>query len=510
MSSNFVTLSNFLYLNKGYYMKFSELELMDEFNSILNKVTQSLEIKDVVKSAKDVELKIGGTNSYFFDTALAYKNFEIYIEFKIYNNSLNNAWLSRIDWRFFDELSNFNRIFLIFTPSNLILYLNRSLISLDILNNIDPVIKQSRFGQFFISGNREEVLTLIFSSIKELSTIRLPIESFDPEGLNYELERQLEEMGYQYYFEEEVEYREKIDKIKNVIKEYFFPSIQEYEHETSDDLSINKFEFRFFDVLLPNLKPKTKFYRYGSLQLCFYLAKDKTMTLSGLSGMNDTSEINYVESYLGLTPTPNQLHSINYLKNLNSKFIMSASTLEDDLNQWRLYGNDSTGVCLELEMKDCNINNFYVKAISYGKRWSNKSSNGEVIHENRHFELDILRAFQNAIYKLYNFTFLFKSFDIWKHFFKSYEYEVEQEIRVLYIKTDEDNNAKLDWVLTHSHNILNPVLFFQYQNLPFKINKVLFGSKAPEVNVNIQQFEYLTQSKGINITFSKSQIKNYR
>ena len=490
-------------------MNFSELKLMDEFNSILNKVTESLEIKDVVKSAKNVELKIGGINSYFFDIALAYKNFEIYIDFKINDNFLNNHWLSRIDWRFFDELSNFNRIFLIFTPSNLILYLNRTLISLDIINSIEPEIKQSEFGSFFISDNKE-VLTLIFSSIKELSTIRLPIKSFDPESLNYELERQLEEMGYQYYFEEEVEYREKIDKIKNVIKEYFSPLIQEYEHEASDNLSINKFEFQFFDVLLPSLNPKTKFYRYGSLQLCFYLAKDKTMTLSGLSGMNDTSEINYVESYLGLTPTPNQLHSINYLKNLNSKFIMSASTLEDDLNQWRLYGNDSTGVCLELEMKDCNINNFYVKAISYGKRWSNKSSNGEVIHENRHFELDILRAFQNAIYKLYNFTFVFKSFDIWKHFFKSYEYEVEREIRVLYIKTDEDNNAKLDWVLTHSHNILNPVLFFQYQNLPFKINKVLFGSKAPEVNVNIQQFEYLTQSKGINITFSKSQIKNYR
>lgn len=497
-------------------MNFSELKLMDEFNSILNKVTQSLEIKDVVKSAKNVELKIGGINSYFFDTALAYKNFEIYIDFKINDNFLNNDWLHRIDWRFFDELSNFNRIFLIFTPSNLILYLNRTLISLDIINSIEPEIKQSEFGSFFISDNKEEVLTLIFSYIKKFSMIRLLIESFDPERLNYGLERELEEMGYQYYLKKQAKYREKIEKIKNVIQEYFFPSIQEYEHETSDDLSINKFEFRFFDVLLPNLKPKTKFYRYGSLQLCFYLAKDKTMTLSGLSGMNDTSEINYAESYLGLTPTPNQLHSISYLKNLNSKFIMSASTLEDDLNQWRLYGNDSTGVSLELEMKkelemkNCNIDNFYVKAISYGKRRSNKSSNGEVIHENRHFELDILRAFQNAIYKLYNFTFVFKSFDIWKHFFKSYEYEVEREIRVLYIKTDEDNNAKLDWVLTHSHNILNPVLFFQYQNLPFKINKVLFGSKAPEVNVNIQQFEYLTQSKGINITFSKSQIKNYR
>ena len=136
--------------------------------------------------------------------------------------------------------------------------------------------------------------------------------------------------------------------------------------------------------------------------------------------------------------------------------------------------------------------------------------NGNTYFINRHFELDFLKAFQKVLSDNYKFTYPFKSLETWKHFFKSYEYEVEREIRVLYIKTDEDNNAKLDWVLTHSHNILNPVLFFQYQNLPFKINKVLFGSKAPEVNVNIQQFEYLTQSKGINITFSKSQIKNYR
>jgi len=104
---------------------------------------------------------------------LAYKNFEIYIDFKINDNFLNNDWLHRIDWRFFDELSNFNRIFLIFTPSNLILYLNRTLISLDILNNIEPEIKQSEFGSFFISDNKEEVLTLIFSYIKKFSMIRL-------------------------------------------------------------------------------------------------------------------------------------------------------------------------------------------------------------------------------------------------------------------------------------------------------------------------------------------------
>lgn len=296
MSSNFVTLSNFLYLNKGYYMNFSELKLMDEFNSILNEVTQSLEIKDVVRFAKDVQLKIGGTNSYFFDTALAYKNFEIYIEFKTNDKFLNNDWLSRTDWRFFDELSNFNRIFLIFTPSTLILYLNRTLINLDIINKINAQIEEDDliavkgdFGDFFISQHHVKVLSLIFSAIKKFSPSKLSIQSFSAERLNYELEKELNQMGYSYNLKKNSDYKEKIDKLKKVIKEYFSPSIQEYEHEASDDLSINEFEFQFFDVLLPSLNRKKKFYRYGSLQLCFYLAKDETMTLSGLSGMNDTS-----------------------------------------------------------------------------------------------------------------------------------------------------------------------------------------------------------------------------
>ena len=104
--------------------------------------------------------------------------------------------------------------------------------------------------------------------------------------------------------------------------------------------------------------------------------------------------------------------------------------------------------------------------------------------------------------------------ETWKHFFKSYEYAIEQEIRVLYINRKANDTLedwlKLKWILTNSHNILNPLMAIKYNKLPFEITKVLFGSKAPEADVNIRQFKYLSKVNDMSLTFDKSRINNYR
>ena len=187
---------------------------------------------------------------------------------------------------------------------------------------------------------------------------------------------------------------------------------------------------------------------------------------------------------------------------------MCASKLEDNLNQWRLYGDDSKGVCLEMELHDNNSAEFYIKAVSYGKKVKHEL-NGNTYFINRHFELDILEAFQKVLFDKYKFTYPFKSLETWKHFFKSYEYAIEQEIRVLYINK-ASNTSEPKWILTNSHSILNPLMAIQYDKLPFEITKVLFGSKAPEADVNIRQFKYLSEENGMSLTFDKSRINNYR
>ena len=89
------------------------------------------------------------------------------------------------------------------------------------------------------------------------------------------------------------------------------------------------------------------------------------------------------------------------------------------------------------------------------------------------------------------------------------EYAVEQEIRVLYINK-ASNTSEPKWILTNSHSILNPLISIKYDKLPFEITKVLFGSRAPEADVNIRQFKYLSEENGMSLTFDKSRINNYR
>mgnify|MGYP000207981556 CR=1 FL=1 len=155
-----------------------------------------------------------------------------------------------------------------------------------------------------------------------------------------------------------------------------------------------------------------------------------------------------------------------------------------------------------------NSAEFYIKAVSYGEKIEHKL-NGNTDFINRHFELDILEAFQKVLFDKYKFTYPFKSLETWKHFFKSYEYAIEQEIRVLYINK-ASNTSEPKWILTNSHSILNPLISIKYDKLPFEITKVLFGSRAPEADVNIRQFKYLSEENGMSLTFDKSRINNYR
>jgi len=215
--------------------------------------------------------------------------------------------------------------------------------------------------------------------------------------------------------------------------------------------------------------------------------------------MNDISEVGYVENYFDNSYIP--LNSPTEMEQINNKFILCSSLLKDNLNQWRLYGNDCKGTCVELEIVDKKPD-FFIKKISYGSR------------ENYHFELNVINFILNKFYSLTNIELKLKTLNIWKHFFKSFEYSVEQEVRVLYKKTSSDTSNTVNWNLTYTHNILNPFINFNISDLPLKITHILFGAKCSEIDINLKQFQYLasisSDSNINNITFQKSKIKNYR
>ena len=236
-----------------------------------------------------------------------------------------------------------------------------------------------------------------------------------------------------------------------------------------------------------------------------------------LVGMNDTTEVNYAENYItGTNRDYTQAHW-KTVDTYNRRFISSCSLKEDDLTQWRLYADDSKGVCLILNVDEKLLDSkFVLKRISYGKK------NGS------HPELDFIKQVIGNLKSKLNINFEFKTLSTWRHFFKPFEYSVEEEVRLLFILNDQD--VKKGWLLTSSHNILNPYVEFKLNDdgLPLQLTEIVLGPKCPEKEINQKQFQQFIRelrNKKIKIkdegqevdeynipklNVSISKIKNYR
>lgn len=292
---------------------------------------------------------------------------------------------------------------------------------------------------------------------------------------------------------------------------------QMFSFKNSSD--IENIENRIFRLLLKDDKPLKKIFRYTTVNTLFSMLNYNSFRMNCLVGMNDTTEVNYVENYI--TGTNRDFYQAPWqtIEAYNKRFISSCSLKEDDLTQWRLYADDSKGVCLELSVDEDLLNSkFIIKRISYGKPG------------NIHPELDLIKNIIAEIKDKLNIDFEFKTLSTWKHFFKPHDYSVEDEVRLLFILNND--NTKKGWVLTTSHGILNPHVEFKLNGdgLPIELTEIILGPKSPEKEINQRQFEQLIRElkrkkkkeiidgleKEVNeynlskLKVSISKIKNYR
>lgn len=273
--------------------------------------------------------------------------------------------------------------------------------------------------------------------------------------------------------------------------------------------NLNSFENRFFNSLLNDFEIK-KVYRYTSLNSNYLMITKNSVAMQCVVGMNDTTEVNYVDNYILGGSKSYDIISPKEIESFNNTFILSCTDKDDDLTLFRLYADDSKGVCLEFDVTIAK-ENFVISKISY--------ANQNKIHP----ELDIVKRIINQL-KSEGISFIFKSLDIWKHFFKPYDYKDEQEIRVLY-KSKAGDKLKKGWVMTNSHNILNSHIDFPLigDKFPLKLRNITLGPKYPERDVNKKQLEYYIHHYWKNLTskckskiisalpkVSVSQITNYR
>ncbi|MCF1192500.1 DUF2971 domain-containing protein [Mangrovimonas sp. AS39] len=251
---------------------------------------------------------------------------------------------------------------------------------------------------------------------------------------------------------------------------------------------ISEFENQFFISLLGKFE-KSQICRYTTLNTIFSMLNYKSFRMSGLIGMNDKSEVNYVDTYLQGVEVPLIDEHHSRIMALNRRYITSCTTLDkkDDLTMWRLYADDSKGVCLTFDVNTNNTNDHVlIQEVRYA------DANG------KHPELEYLRALQVRISNALGFTFQFRKLGIWKHFFKAFDYSIEKEVRLMVIDDGTIPKIKTDWVMTYTHSIINPIIDFQLNSnvFPIQLREIMLGSKCPEQETNkVQLVEMLRRKK---------------
>ena len=262
-------------------------------------------------------------------------------------------------------------------------------------------------------------------------------------------------------------------------------------------------EERFFKLLL-NTQKYDELCRYSTLDSLFTLLKDQTQNMCNPICMNDRGEYRYADKYVfGKAPSINQ----KAFKEMDSCFILSllAKNKEDDLTMWRLYGDDAKGACFSYEVnwdllkKKPYNEHFYISKVSYGNK------NGT------HRELDLIRAMMHL--KVSGWRFQLKQWRIWKHFFKSHHFSVEQEVRLLYLSEPVyEIPSEAKWIKNANSQIATKMHIFNLACFPLKPVMARVGPKCQEAHLLARQFQQIA-SEGIStgkMRITTSDIKDYR
>lgn len=255
------------------------------------------------------------------------------------------------------------------------------------------------------------------------------------------------------------------------------------ENGVSVRFSSIEYENHFFLHLL-GMVQDGELCRYTTLDSLFLLLKGQKQNMLSLVCMNDKGELSYVDKTVSLPymPIPDEP---------NNCFILSLlpDTHHDELTFWRLYGDDASGTCLTYEVNSeintAQFPGFYLARVSY-------ENNG------RHPELELIRDLVNSL-SSQGKVFTFRNWHIWKHFFKSEHFNIEDEIRLLFI-AERGQKPDFEWVKNASNRIVSKMVLFPLRprknakiRFPLSLSRVLIGPKITEPEV-IDQYDYMRKS----------------
>lgn len=318
----------------------------------------------------------------------------------------------------------------------------------------------------------------IITDDKEFYVIKKGDSQIDKYASNNELIEVLTRSLHQNKFTHEVS-----AEIRGLLTKYDQAEfITKVTHNSSKYTFSEKDEDDFILKLIHNKKSEPAYYyRYMTFESAFNTLHENTYRMNSIVGMNDKSEVDYFNK---------KVYKISKNQDTtNDIFISSFSSLGDDLTMWRLYGDDGKGVCLAFELKSTS-KRFMLNKVCYKKKPLNLLS------------------------RLVEQGWMFRNAEEWKHLFKSQEYSVEREYRLLFRKKNDNLQfiKKEDWFVRKDTNIISKFITFDLNaaEFPLRLHKVIVGPKCTEQKLNVEQLRNITKQYNDDVIFSTSKIKTYR
>ena len=269
-------------------------------------------------------------------------------------------------------------------------------------------------------------------------------------------------------------------------------------------------EDKFFKMFFRKGSRARQICRYCSLESLYQILSNQTIRLNGLVGMNDKSEYKCAwDTFIKADYSDAEME-----EQMDRAYIMSCSPSanKDNLEMWRLYGDDGKGVCLIFDVEE-KYQPFILAHIVYDYTRDDKKK----INDKR---WSLLKELVEGLYEI-GLPLKLASQNKWFSLMKSGDYCYEQEIRLLYIEPEGDHASK-QWVLTKTNSIFNPFMQFDLLPktedggivIPLRLKGIILGPKCPEKEINVKQLDNMlrrdSELKKLNIEVSESEITNYR
>lgn len=239
-------------------------------------------------------------------------------------------------------------------------------------------------------------------------------------------------------------------------------------------------------------------YRYTSYTSLFRTLNDQNQSMCCLIGMNDKSEVNYADSYLKISTGKTE-----YDYRLENKYFILSCVEDDDdekFTMWRLYGDNTRGVRLTYTPQPMPIGFRFMK-IYYETS------------PDHHPGLDFVKKLIQT--PIGSVKLNLKRLSYWKHFFKPYDYRIEEEVRLICEK-EGAFNPKTIWIKGEEFSIAVPLVLIPLTQFPLHLEAVKLGPNMKERDVNKLQIKELCFERGVKASSGKeldvddSRIKHYR